>query len=236
MATITGLTAERMKQIEAACVVDGEIQGDNLVLTRHDGTPIQAGNVRGPQGIQGIPGSISVSPAGGVLAGSYPNPSFSAGVMDADPGVASLRSLGNGSRQAAPGNHKLLQDSGWVDFTPKGGDTPFSASTSTVVRAQYRKIGPHVHVRITKNSGTETRDMRSNTTGNFPNLTIMAQGSVPTVACPAGTFVTTTGSFLDTPVGVVLSTAGAVVWTGGFPRLYPANSAFTVDFVFFTDN
>lgn len=53
MATVTGLTAERMLAIEAASVVDGDVVGDNLILTQHDGTQINAGNVRGPQGIQG---------------------------------------------------------------------------------------------------------------------------------------------------------------------------------------
>lgn len=48
MATITGLTAARMAAIEAASIVDGEVVGDNLILTRNDTTTINAGNVRGP--------------------------------------------------------------------------------------------------------------------------------------------------------------------------------------------
>lgn len=50
MATVTGLTAERMLQVEAQTVVDGEVVGDHLILTKHDGTTIDAGDVRGPQG------------------------------------------------------------------------------------------------------------------------------------------------------------------------------------------
>ncbi len=53
MATITGLTAERMLEIEAASVVDGDVSGNDLILTRHDGTIINAGNVRGPAGPTG---------------------------------------------------------------------------------------------------------------------------------------------------------------------------------------
>jgi hypothetical protein len=56
MATITGLTADRMLAIEAASVVDGDIVGDNLILTKHDGSTVNAGNVRGPQG---VPGPVS---------------------------------------------------------------------------------------------------------------------------------------------------------------------------------
>ncbi len=50
MAIITGLTAERMEEIEAASIVDGSIVGDNLILEKHDGSTINAGNVRGPIG------------------------------------------------------------------------------------------------------------------------------------------------------------------------------------------
>src|SRR3954463_3544235 len=57
MGTITGLTAERMLEIEAASVVDGDIVGDNLFLTRKDGTPLNAGNVRGPRGADGPMGA-----------------------------------------------------------------------------------------------------------------------------------------------------------------------------------
>lgn len=53
MTTVTSLTADRMLAIEAASVVDGDVVGDNLILTRHDGSQINAGSVRGPQGSQG---------------------------------------------------------------------------------------------------------------------------------------------------------------------------------------
>lgn len=57
MATITGMTADRMLAIEAASVVDGDVVGDNLILTKHDGTQINAGSVKGPAGPQGPVGS-----------------------------------------------------------------------------------------------------------------------------------------------------------------------------------
>lgn len=44
MATVTGLTAARMLEIEAASVVDGDINGSgHLILTKHDGSTIDAG-------------------------------------------------------------------------------------------------------------------------------------------------------------------------------------------------
>lgn len=53
MATVTGLTAARMLAIEAASIVDGEVVGDDLILTKHNGTTINAGNVRGATGPAG---------------------------------------------------------------------------------------------------------------------------------------------------------------------------------------
>lgn len=55
MAQITGFTATRMLAIENSAIVDGDVVGDDLVLTRYDATTINAGNVRGPVGPPGTP-------------------------------------------------------------------------------------------------------------------------------------------------------------------------------------
>lgn len=72
--TITGLTAQRMIQIEQASVVSGRVEGDNLILTTKGGQPITAGDVRGPQGDPGpYGGPVDATPTvtGGVrLAGN----------------------------------------------------------------------------------------------------------------------------------------------------------------------
>lgn len=65
MATVTGLTANRMLDIENASVVSGSIVGDNLHLNTRGGTVVDAGNVRGPQGTTGIQG---IQGTQGVLA------------------------------------------------------------------------------------------------------------------------------------------------------------------------
>ena len=58
MTTVTSLTADRMLAIEAASVIDGDVDGSgNLILTKHDGSHINAGSVIGPTGPQGPVGS-----------------------------------------------------------------------------------------------------------------------------------------------------------------------------------
>ena len=75
MATITGLTAERMLEIEGESIIDGSIVGGNLILTKHDGTTIDAGPVvgpTGPAGPQGTPGVSGVSSIPGEIK-AWPN-------------------------------------------------------------------------------------------------------------------------------------------------------------------
>jgi microcystin-dependent protein len=71
MATITGFTAERMLEIEDGTIVDAEVVGGELILTKHDGTTVNAGPVTGPAGPVGPAG-----PAGGLIPGEvrlWPN-------------------------------------------------------------------------------------------------------------------------------------------------------------------
>ena len=68
MATVNGLTAERMLQIEENSVVAGLVDvNGNLLLTKHGGAQINAGNVRGPQGPQGPIGPSGLPPYKGSL-------------------------------------------------------------------------------------------------------------------------------------------------------------------------
>lgn len=70
MATVTSFTAERMLQIENTTVVDGEVVGDNLHLLQRDGTPIDAGNVRGATGAPGPPGQNGADGVGIPVGGT----------------------------------------------------------------------------------------------------------------------------------------------------------------------
>jgi len=61
MATVTGLTAERMLEIEAASIIDGKVVDGDLILIKHDGTELNAGPVDGPSGPQGPPGPPGIA-------------------------------------------------------------------------------------------------------------------------------------------------------------------------------
>jgi microcystin-dependent protein len=61
MATVTGLTAEKMLEIEAASIIDGKVVDGDLILIKHDGTEINAGPVDGPSGPPGPAGPPGIS-------------------------------------------------------------------------------------------------------------------------------------------------------------------------------
>lgn len=78
---IDGLTAERMLEIEAASIVDGSVVGNDLILTKHDGTTIDAGNVRGavgPAGPASSPPYAIVQRTGQSMPVGYTTVSFNA--------------------------------------------------------------------------------------------------------------------------------------------------------------
>ncbi len=121
MATVTGLTAERMAEIEGASVIAGEIINDHLILTKFDGTTIDAGELppgptgpQGPSGVSSIPGEIKAWPSdtlpsqgtygkwvwadGGVysaatypIAASHIHPNWKTAYGQSDPGTGNFR-------------------------------------------------------------------------------------------------------------------------------------------------
>jgi hypothetical protein len=71
MAEVTGLSADRMLAIEAASIVSGTVNGSgHLILTKHDGSTIDAGYVVGPAGSGGTSGDLD---------GGHPNSTYTAG-------------------------------------------------------------------------------------------------------------------------------------------------------------
>lgn len=61
MGTVTALTAARTLEIEDAIIVGANINGaGELILTRNDGSTVNAGVAKGAQGVAGVSGAISV--------------------------------------------------------------------------------------------------------------------------------------------------------------------------------
>ncbi len=61
MATVTVYTAEKMQEIQDGSVVDGDVVSGHLILTKYDGSQIDAGLVEGPAGPTGPTGPAGVS-------------------------------------------------------------------------------------------------------------------------------------------------------------------------------
>lgn len=170
MATVTGLTAARMQEIEDASVVDGEVVSGNLMLTKHDGSQINAGPVIGPPGPvgpsgTGIPGEIKLWPGlalpveasyglwtwanGGVfnvadypLAAAHIDPLWKTAYGQSDPGAGKFR---------VPDMRGLVPAG--LDQMPVGRETiPVNARANRVTRAVAitiaTKTGEETHVVI----------------------------------------------------------------------------------------
>jgi hypothetical protein len=146
MTTVTGLTADRMLAIEAASVVDGDVDGSgNLILTKHDGSQINAGSVIGPPGPQGPIGSmLSVLSAAGILdvgiasqirAGRQLSPAdFAAIGLNAPIALWNLSDLSDAS-----GNGHALGNKGAVPFASgiNGAASTAAQFTGAVAQALY---------------------------------------------------------------------------------------------------
>lgn len=135
MTTVTGMTADRMLSIEAASVVDGDVVGDNLILTKHDGSQINAGSVRGPAGPEGPVGQdlavltaapiLDVGISGQIRAGRQLTAAdFTSMGLSAPVGLWNLSDLTDAS-----GNGRNLLNKGNVPF-----DVGINGQANTAVR------------------------------------------------------------------------------------------------------
>jgi hypothetical protein len=62
MATVTGLTKDAMEAIRDGVIVDAEVVGNNLILTKFDNSTFDAGDVRGPAGPVSYPAKVTALP------------------------------------------------------------------------------------------------------------------------------------------------------------------------------
>lgn len=62
MPTVTSYKASKIEEIFDNTIVNAYLSGDDLVLVRDNGQTVNVGPVRGPQGIQGVPGAVPEAP------------------------------------------------------------------------------------------------------------------------------------------------------------------------------
>lgn len=111
-----------------------------------------------------------------------------------------------------------IDDTGWVNFNVTAGDGTFFPGTGKNY-AMYRKFGPLVHVRVSKDMAA-TRDLSTNASGDFGNLNVLGDNSIPASVRPPGGVLGTARMGADSPVQVSVTQTGSVVWVGGLPRNY----------------
>ena len=149
MATVTSFTAARMAAIEAASIVSGSVVGDNLILTKHDGSTVNAGNVRGATGP-----SANVSNETWHTVGSAGEPAFvspfvayggtnQAPAFQKDPsGIVRLRGLVAATTSNSPGATIFTLP---VGYRPTAGRVfstrAYVASTDSTARIDITNAG-----------------------------------------------------------------------------------------------
>lgn len=141
--SVTGYTADRMQAIEDNAIVDGEVVGDNLILTRYNATTINAGNVRGAVG----PMNPDGNPAGTIIMGGWTanftgylilNGQTVVGGVAANPTVAAMY-----PGWVVGGNLVLPNTVGSV---PLGGSSGFGVPTGSMTHVlQTTNMAPHQH-------------------------------------------------------------------------------------------
>lgn len=130
MATVTGLTAERMLEIEAESIVDGDVVDGHLILTQHGGSTIDAGSVIGPTGPEGPLGSdlsvlvqqaiLDIGMSGQIRAGRTLTLSDFTDIGLAAP--VALWNFSNDLSDASGNGHTLLDKGSVAFYRGIGGD------------------------------------------------------------------------------------------------------------------
>lgn len=207
MATVTGLTAARMLAIEAASVVDGDVVGDNLILTKHDGSTVNAGSVRGPVGPAGPPANVvSVLAKATVLDVGVPNQvragrqltaaDFTAMGLSAPAALYNLSNLSDVS-----GNGRNLNDKGSVPF---GAGINGIAATAAVYSGSTSQS-----LYVTDSGATDPMRLKTGSWGCW--FRTAKRGTMQTLVAKTSTNVNRYGYVLDIDTTNVIRAVGTVL-------------------------
>lgn len=175
MATVTGFTADHLVDLTDEMIVAGEVVGDDLILTQLDGTPVNAGNVRGPSGPTGAASSVpgptgatgATGPTGPQGASGNEIPVFSVGgVLASQTFTMRLyanRAMTISSVRASVGSYPV--GSSIVIDVMKNGVTIFTGGVDrpTIASGTYTDVG--------------TPDVTALAAGDYLTVTIVSVGS-----------------------------------------------------------
>lgn len=205
MATVTGYTSARMKQIEDKAIINGTILGDNLILITYDGTEINAGNVRGPQGIQGPEGSVSPEDLAAAIAdahadGAILTAQLAPGAVTSSKIAASAvgnTALANNAVTTTKINDNTITTAKLVDSSVTADKVAANAITNTKIgtnAVSNEKIGASaVDERTLANSSVATAKIQANAvteaklatvvlSSSWANLTLESGWAVPSAS------------------------------------------------------
>lgn len=199
MATVRVFTYDRMLAIENNAIVDGDVVGDNLILTRYDSTTINAGNVRGATGPTGPAGDVSTASMNAAILAAIP-----VGViLDYISTTAPTGWLAMTGQTIT--NGQTLYPLLWAKLpaTMKSGSNIVFPDTSGKVNVGYNATDTDFDA-IGKVGGSKTHTL---TQAQLPNATIdIDPPSTNITIDPPSTSTSTTGSHIHT-----LTTAGTTV-------------------------
>lgn len=224
MATVTVVTAQRTLEIEATSIVDGEINANgHLILTRHDGTPLDMGAVSGMQ----------MNPGDG-----YSKVDAFAYVGPTDPGPVAEGSVWYDTNEPA-GPYASTTQKGLVELATNAETQAGVDNTRAVTPASLASVPGSKTIYLGSNINTESAGPTAYPTGlSLMNLTT---GSNWSVANGFGT-VLTSQPFNDRTVQLLFGAAGGSstprTWFrqwhtstggGGWTRWSSYNTTVTVD-------
>lgn len=174
--------------------------------------------------------------AGGVLAGTYPDPSFAADMATQAELDARIRTPGT-SLPSSPADGQLFYDTdddrlhvyngtAWVCITPIAATVATSQTTGSTSYADLATAGPAVSVQTgTRALVTSTALVNHDTNGGFANMSFAVSGASTVAAADAtaitqtsavaGANITPSGTFLVTGLTAGVNTFTAKYRVGG---------------------
>lgn len=154
MATITGLTSAAMQAIVDGTIASGSVNGSgHLILTKHDGTTIDAGNVVGPTGATGAAGTNGTNGADGNSYSLDQLAGFHATAADVPMNSHKFTGLAAGSANGDSVRYEQAMLKAGGTFTGRTAPAVFTLTYGTTV-AVDASLGNYCRLTLTASTAT----------------------------------------------------------------------------------